>query len=513
MATDDETQSDELDIAVATLLKIASTETAVSLLARWIAAVRPELYGAVADGATDSTVAIQTALDAGREVVLSPGVYVISSRLNVPAGSSLRGSSSGNFGLGASAPRSIIQVASNTASEAVFMGEKSNVTDILLRPANDSAVSYQAANYPTGTGNAAIGLRMADSATATRVVATAFSEAGFITSNRARLDGCFAGRCDIGFKLSGPDGNMTNSVATFCQTAGADVTANYWRIIGSRFEWNARYGLRSAGECSIVGNLFDRNGWAGLELKSGSWGQVVTGNYFSRNGAGGNGTTGRWGVSVPGHMSYVETTAAQSCHILVNYQRGVTITANRFRAGDDDANQGANAPNYIYSSSSSNGATALSAIALAGNAGVYDRTDDLGYNADLYGADSGAIAGGSDNTLSAYLNKSRAGNAVFSAIVPTSEAANASTHSIYVRKGSSGRVIFYTANSASCAIDEIYFTRNRGTTGAGVTTSASRLGTSVINSTSLNDSTSISDLLTVVLSSSRYANWFIEYAN
>lgn len=156
-------------------------------------------------------------------------------------------------------------------------------------------------------------------------------------------------------------------------THGLEVAGNYTRVLNGRFEWNALNGIKcTAGEGQFVGNLFDRNGFAGLALISG-WGHVVTGNYFSRNGAGGDGELGRWGFSTPGGQGYyydpengsTVIPEEERCHIRLRYQRNVTIAGNRYRSGKDDASGGSNSPAFVYHASNVSTSTA------SGNAGEH----------------------------------------------------------------------------------------------------------------------------------------------
>lgn len=406
-ATVSEMAAGGIDNAIEASLNNPATDLSQLMVSDWIGGVRPEIYGAVGDGVADDTIPLQTALANHKDVLLGPDkTYLVSSTLTVREGCTLRGSGGGAFGLGSVIPATRIIVKSNTATTAIIALEKALVADTYIMPENLSAVSFQAADYPSGTGNCATGVSLADSATARGVVVNGMATQGFITSNRAKITACYAGRCNIGFSLAGPDGTIFDSVATFCHTAGMKATANFWRVVGCRLEWNARYGIHAAAEGTYIGNLFDRNGFAGLYLPSGSWGSVVTGNDFTRNGCGGNGNYGRWGVSTPAHSSYVATSAVESCHIRMVFQRGVTITGNRFRSGNDDADQGAFSPLYIYSFGGSNGSTGSANFFRAGNAGETGTVLGYAQGNGTY-VETAAIAGGSDtaaitagNTLS-----------------------------------------------------------------------------------------------------------------
>ena len=185
---------------------------------------------------------------------------------------------------------------------------------------------------------------------------------------------------------------MVNSTAHHNVGDGIAASGPYPRLINNRCEWNAGFGINCpSGEFTIVGNIFDRNARAGLYLNSG-WGGTVTGNYFARNGAGGDGSLGRWAFStVAGGAAtgYVVLGAGESCHIQIKYQRAVTIVGNRYRSGQDDTNAGSNAPAYIYRS---NGDSAD--IIYNDNAGEYSNASSGGgYNASYPGGAVGVMYG------------------------------------------------------------------------------------------------------------------------
>jgi len=502
----------DVEQVVVEALNTAGSDTALALRDKWMGWVRPELYGAVGDGVTDDTVAIQAALDTEMEVLLAAKPYRVTAPVYVRAGCTLRGVGSGNYGQGAT-DLTITQIVAdaNAASAAVVVESRGNIADLMVIAA--APPSYDVADYPAGTNNVLTGVVLGDaggSANASRVFVDGFAERGILGHSVSHINECFVRRTPIGYDLQGSDGWLTHSVAMFCQTAGAKSGGNYWRLIGNRFEWNARYGVDSGGESTTVGNLFDRNGWAGLRLRSGAWGQVVTGNYFSRNGVGGNGTTGRWGFSVPGHPSYVTTTQNQSCHITIDYQRAVSIAGNRFRAGADDTNAGVSGPNYIFSSDATSGSTHATRVSVEGNSGIFD-PDSPGYGANTYSTGSGAIVGGSDTSLANALKRLDRNTLMARAVAPYSAAANGSSVAITVRKGSAGKVLLDASSSASEGMATVYFTRRTGTTGAGYTAFTNHIGTPVTAAALAGGTTE--DTLTITLDVSRWTNYIIEYAN
>lgn len=384
--------------------------TAIDLVNDRLPEILPD--GLVPTGMVNSSPSIQAALDSplNRVVSLPAGKYLLSTKITVPKGKTLRGAGSGNYNQGAENPSITQLIVAPGLSVGVEVESKGNISDIRISGRIENADDWNLADYPS-RGNATVGLHLGSgggSANATSLVVERF-EFGIRAETTAHIDKCFVSMCDIGYDLVGADGWLTHSVAMFNYTAGSKATGAYWRYIGCRFEWNARYGLDSAAESTITGCLFDRNGWAGILCREAQWGHVITGNYFSRNGVGGDGALGRWGFSTPSHPSYVATTPDQSCHIQVDYQRAVAVTGNRFRAGADDADQGANGPYYIISSLTPDFATGGS-VAFSGNAGI---TDDSawGFNEDMYGP-GGGIAGGTDQALIDYLTGGGGGGAL-----------------------------------------------------------------------------------------------------
>lgn len=482
----------------------------------WAEGVRPELFGAVGDGVTDDTAAIQAALDTNKRVFLAARTYRITGTIYVRPGCMLQGSGSGNYGQGESDPTVTKIIAdANGGLVAVSVGSRGIISDIMVLAA--TLPTYTLADYPSGTNNVLTGIELganlddgSGSATATRVYVDGFAERGILGRSVSHITECFVRRTPLGYDLQGSDGWLTSSVAMFCHTAGVKTTGNFWRLIGNRLEWNCRFGIDAAGESTIVGNLFDRNGWAGLRLRSGAWGHVVTGNYFCRNGVGGNGTTGRWGFSTPSDPSYVATTQNQSCHIMIDFQRAVTITGNRFRAGQDDSGGGVSGPNYIFSSEAVPGSTGPEHVAAFSNVGV-NTGDGQGFGTSTYSANSGAIAGGTDTQLATALNRLGRSNMVARSVGPFSTQNNSATVVIPVRKGSSGRVLLSSNTASLEGMASVHFTRRTGTTGAGFTSFTNHIGTPV-TAASLAGGTP-EDTLTITLDVSRFSNYFIEYAN
>jgi len=131
---------------------------------------------------------------------------------------------------------------------------------------------------------------------------------GFVTDNQ------FAGNGKSGFASEG---------------SGATVmfTAN-------RVEWNREYGLcLTRGDCwNVTGNCFDRNYGAAI-FANGVSNSTFTGNIFRRNGK---------------DSSNVLEGLDESCQMLIQSCRGISVTGNTGAVGRDDGSRGEYTPNYAF---------------------------------------------------------------------------------------------------------------------------------------------------------------------
>ena len=114
-----------------------------------------------------------------------------------------------------------------------------------------------------------------------------------------------------------------------CETEGCAVmfTAN-------RVEWNREYGLYLFnGDCwNVTGNAFDRNFGAAISANTIN-DATFTGNVFRRNGK---------------DSEKLQEGLDESCQILVQNCRGISITGNSGAAGQDDFGRGTFSPNYVF---------------------------------------------------------------------------------------------------------------------------------------------------------------------
>jgi hypothetical protein len=416
----------------------------------------PDLAAAFASGA--------------RGFYLPRGIWRFNGDLTTPTGSNLRGDGGGEYTVisEASSAATVLErqdvgrpASSSSPPAAVLsLGVSANVEHLQVRPKHYERVIYYLANYPANTDNTPVGIRFEKSSGARHCTAIGFPHAGFLLNTTSTLERCYAYMCDRGFYTHGKtDGSLINCIGMFCHTAGADLVDNFWQVIGGRWEWNARHGIILGAESLIVGAVFDRNGFAGVYMKSGNWGKVVSGNYFSRNGCAGNGSLGRWKFSKPSHPSYLEVPAGQSCHIQIDYQQGATIVGNRFRPGRDDEDSGCDGPQFVYGSSTASGSTPLDGIAIHGNFG--DRAGDsiVGFNKAYPGG--GSFAGGKDADLVRSLNLGvgfeRGGVAAALHCGDQVTSPKTTRVAVNVLRGSSGRVVVRAATEAHALLAEILF--------------------------------------------------------
>lgn len=316
-------------------------------------------YGAVGDGNADDTAAIQEALDAGAGGVVffppSAAFYKVTSPIVIPSNTVVDGVFGGAFSGEAVGVVTIKKTNGDTGGNAVFtLGDHCLIRGInFMGPTN---VAYYATSYPADHANPSFGCY------GTQVSGCQFERCRFYNFAQAGIGGslslasardCYFAQNLYGINWAAADSNVENCFFHHNVATGFRTSRNYNRLVNCRLEWNGRYGASFAGgEATVVANVFDRNGWSGLYMEGGAWGYLVTGNYFSRNAAGGDGSAGRWEWSTPTHPSYLAPpTEYDKSHIRLHYAKYGTITGNRFRAGFDDAGAGARAPKYVYAAS------------------------------------------------------------------------------------------------------------------------------------------------------------------
>ena len=365
-----------------TTIASVTSSTAVTLGTNAVTTLSSSTTTIIAYG-TDDTTALQNMLLAGNDFYIPCGIYFTSASLNMPNFGKWEGCANANYvSLSTDAIWPVTNVAwimkyngDTNGNYELGSGAGSTVEDTLFAPANYYAGYYYTdATYPSNSGNPDFGLWVGKGALATRVSSQGFITADFSVGLAAQLYEYSAESGNNGVITQDPngtnetDGVIKNGEVAFTEENGIYVTAPFWNVAGNRAEWSANYGIQVAsGEVRVNGNLLDRNGWAGVYLNS-AWGVTVVGNYFARNGAGGNGTVGRWDFCTVGTNCYVTTTTVQSAQIQIHYTRDITITGNRYRAGQDDTGGGAFAPAYIYSTGTDTPGTSAN-VKIVGNAG------------------------------------------------------------------------------------------------------------------------------------------------
>lgn len=454
---------------------------------------------------------IRKALLASKSVYFPYGLYKGTGNLPVLAGGKIRGDGGGEYAVltGFENGATTFERQDLGTDSIISLGVGANAEHLMVRGIDYNLVGYTFANYPSGTRNTQVGIQCSTGSSAKHVTALSLP-VGFALGTTTSMERCFAFQCDRGYyNTSASDGLLLGCVGMFCHTAGADLSqANFWQVIGGRWEWNARYGITTGGEGVTVGNIFDRNGWAGLNLTAGAWGHTVTGNYFSRNGAGGNGTLGRWSFSTPTDISYLATSATDSCHIKFNFQRAVTITSNRFRPGGADDGGGATSPCYVYNADGANLSTPVSDLVIASNVGDFANAVIPGFNAASYGG-IGAVAGGTDNNAAFFINTLALSHdqRIVSATNGVNANGSGSVITIPLPAFSSGKVLLRSTVFNNSGLSEIFFFTNTINTGGGTTINNIN-GSNVTSATLATASTG--NTLTINLSGSFFTNYKVE---
>ena len=110
----------------------------------------------------------------------------------------------------------------------------------------------------------------------------------------------------------------------------------------NRVEWNHEYGLRLSGgrtwhlpgsdAWNVTGNCFDRNWGAGVYANN-MMTCTFTGNIFRRNGR---------------NASKLKEGVNESCHVLIENCKGLSVTGNTGYADRDDNGRGELTPNYAF---------------------------------------------------------------------------------------------------------------------------------------------------------------------
>jgi hypothetical protein len=290
--------------------------------------------GAVGDGKTDSTPALQRALIAAGQtsgaVFVPPGVY-LTHELHVPPGIAIVGIPAWNY----SGPGGTVLRLAKGASTCLL-----NLTEARGATVEGLALDGQ------GLGKNVHGIFVDRSEYGKH-------EDGFRIerSQVARFTGdgaslmkvwCFSVRHSMfaynggdGLNLRGWDGFLLDNWFSGNQRAGFAARQENASITftGNRIEWNNEENMLVTGGdgYQITGNFFDRAGSCGLALRKGQnpCTQVtVTGNFFKRSG------------------KMVDPGSQDSAQILLDGATGVTLIGNNLQSGRDDGGAGKYSPSY-----------------------------------------------------------------------------------------------------------------------------------------------------------------------
>jgi len=299
-------------------------------------------FGALGDGKTDCTKAIQKALDLAGEdggvVFIPPGNYLCG-MLTVPRGVSLTGYPAWSF--------------------------RKNGSSILTLndPDCPCLLDISKAVGCTVKGLCLAGGKLGRGIHGIMVTHSDYNGAGeedTPTIEDCRVDGfsgdgihlnciwCFSIRHSMlcfneghGLYINGWDGFILDNWMSGNAGAGicADKVAASVTMTGNRVEWNrlAGFSFRNSNTLNINGNYFDRSGGPALSLSAEPGKSTdtitVTGNIFNRSGAGDFAEKG-------------PEDELDNCHIRIQRCVNTVITSNSFRVGMNDGGTGPKSPVY-----------------------------------------------------------------------------------------------------------------------------------------------------------------------
>jgi len=290
--------------------------------------------GAVGDGKTDSTAALQRAIDAAAEtsgaVFVPPGVY-LTHELHMRPGIALFGIPSWNYsGPGGSTLR--LASADSRCLLNLTDGRGSTIDGLALDGRglgkNIHGIFVDRTEYA----------KHEDGFRIERCQALRFSGDG---ASLMKVWAFSVRHCMFGYNLGdglnlrGWDGFLLDN--WFSGNRRAGFAARYENasitFTGNRIEWNGEENMLVAGGdgYQITGNFFDRAGSCALALRRNNatcTQFAITGNFFKRSG------------------KMVDLGSLDSSQVFLDGASGVTLVGNNIQAGRDDGNVGKYSPSY-----------------------------------------------------------------------------------------------------------------------------------------------------------------------
>lgn len=229
--------------------------------------VTPEMFGAVGDGSTDDSDAIQKALDSGKPVIFSLKAYMVKKQLTINNKTVLRGSAVGTYTV-SNIDYTKATLITDIDDDVIIGSSIGKVYGISFMNKNSNK------HYLFATRR--VDLRMHDCEVVNYV---ALANYGTLHLTNCHIERCTKGVYGI------IDSHIQGCVFNANKT-GIDLAhGSYANVINNNtFEWNTSTGISSyiSGDNTITSNFFDRNGVA-IDSRGGSQ-MVIIGNTFRRNG-------------------------------------------------------------------------------------------------------------------------------------------------------------------------------------------------------------------------------------
>lgn len=297
-------------------------------------------FGAVSDGVTDCTAAIQTALDRAGEVrgcvKVPPGTY-LTGELHMRSHTRLEGYSAWSFrddGI------SILKLNDENARCLL------NITGAF--GCSVSGISINGGNLGKNVHGVYLYWDKYNGGSEEDTPTLDDCRVGYFTGDGVHLEHiwCFSIRHSMlhrnggtGLYIDGWDGFIIDNWFTAnanCGVLGGPCCASV-TMTGNRVEWNRRAGFKfpAGSSVNVTGNYFDRTFGPALWLGT-SDGKVfsdctVTGNFFYRGGS-------------PDNVHF--ESEYEGSHVLFQSASNVTLAGNTFRIGENDGGGGTKSPNY-----------------------------------------------------------------------------------------------------------------------------------------------------------------------